>query len=120
MGDKPDEGETSFETVGEGFFALSIATAEIADDVGIKLAREAFAGADSTVVYNDSAGKDEFEPMDVSAATNCVEVPYGTLVAKCDERSNCVELREDSVAELAEPAAEPDNSCNGTVDVTTA
>ena len=44
--DRPDVVEVSFETVGEGIFALSIATAEIEDGVGIKLARDAFVGAD--------------------------------------------------------------------------
>ena len=91
MGDvsRPDVVEVSFETVGEGIFALSIVTAEIANagiegGVGIKLARDAVVWK-SAVVYNDTAGKDE--SMDVSAATNSVDdaVLCGTLVA---ERSN--------------------------------
>ena len=93
MGDvsRPDVVEVSFETVGEGIFALSIVTAEIANagiegGVGIKLARDAFVKK-SVVVYSDSAGKDEFEPMADSAAINSVDdaVLCGTLVA---ERSN--------------------------------
>lgn len=57
-----------------------------------------------------------------SAATRRVDdaVPFGTLVAACDELGNCAELRVDSVAGSNEPAAEPDNGCSGTVDVTTA
>ena len=60
--------------------------------------------------------------MDVSDATNSVDdaVPCGILVAEGDECSNCAELKADGVAELAEPAAEPDNGCNVTVDLTTA
>ena len=51
VSDRPDEVETSFETVGEGIFALSIVTpesanAEIEGDVGIKLASDAFVEAD--------------------------------------------------------------------------
>ena len=41
VSDRPDVIEVSFETVGEGIFALSITTAEIEDGVGIKLARDA-------------------------------------------------------------------------------
>ena len=119
VSDSPDVIEVSFETVGEGIFALSITTAEIEDGVGIKLARDAVAWA-SAVVYNDTAGKDE--SMADSAATNRVEdaVPFGTLVATCDELSNCAELRGDSVAGSNEPVAELDNGSNVTVELTTA
>ena len=57
-----------------------------------------------------------------SAATSSVDdaVPFGTLVAKCDELSNCAELRVGSAAELVEPVAELDNGCNVTVELTTA
>ena len=92
VSDRADVVKVSFETVGEDIFALSIVTPEIANaeiegDVGIKLARDAVVWK-SAVVYNDTAGKDE--SMDVSAATNNVDdaVPFGTLVATCDELSN--------------------------------
>ena len=123
MGDvsnRPDVVEVSFETVGEGIFALSITTAEIEDGVGIKLAREAVVWA-LVVVYNDTAGKDE--SIADSAATNRVDdtaVPFGTLVATCDELSICAELRVDGVTGSNEPVAELDNGCNLTVELTTA
>ena len=44
VSDSPDVVEVSFETVGESIFALSIATAEIEDGVG--LAPDAFIEAD--------------------------------------------------------------------------
>ena len=124
MGDvseRPGVIEVPFKKVGEGILALSITTAEIEDGVGIELARDAVAWA-SADVYNDTAGEDEFEPMDVSDATNSVDdvVLCGILVAGCVECSNCGELRADNVTELAEPAAEPDNGCNVTVELTTA
>ena len=113
--DRPDVIKVSFETVGEGIFALFIATAEIEGGVGIKLARDAIVWA-SAVVYNDTAGKDE--SIADSAATNSVDdaVLYGILVAEGDECSNCAELRADSVAE----PVELDNGCNVTVEATTA
>ena len=57
-----------------------------------------------------------------SAATNSADdaVPFGTLVAECDELSNCAELRGGSVAGSNEPVAELDNGCNVTVELTTA
>ena len=117
VSDRPDVIEVPFDTVGESIFALSITTAEIENGVG--LARDAVIWA-SVVVYNDSAGKDE--SMADCAATNSIDdaVPFGTLVATCDELSNCAELRVDSVAGSNEPVAELDNGCNVTVELTTA
>ena len=119
VSDRPDVVKVPFDTVGEGILALSITTAEIED--GIELAINAVVWA-SAVAYNDTDGKDELEPMDECAATNSVDdaVPFGTLVAKCDELSNCGEMREDSVAGSTEPVAELDNGCTVTVELTTA